>query len=213
MSRPSRMVLPHVLTALLAAGCAAGGQDQGAEPDAAAAGSDPQAASTGPMASAEPTEVALPGTLTLTSPDLSADGYLPAWATGSFRGFCDGENTSPELAWSGAPEGTEGYLLLMVDALEPGFVHWVVSGIPGDVAGLERAPQGQVAVGVVGSSLDGSGSYIGPCGADRQYRYELHALDENITGRVGSTMSTMLAEVDGHLLDSAELVVAPGVGP
>lgn len=189
------------VTALLS-GCAAGGTTEAAQ-------TPEPAAEAGEVAATPEEEGALAGTLELTSPDLAEGNRLPAWATGTFPGFCGGENTSPTLTWTGAPAGTAGYVLFLVDDASSGFVHWVVTGIAGDVTGLEPAPEGQVDSGVVGSSLAGPGEYIGPCAADRQYRYLLFALDEAVTLRAGSTMSTVLQEVDGHVLDVAELPVVP----
>ena len=49
-------------------------------------------------------------TLTLTSPDVNADGTVPTWAVGAFGGYCDGENRSIALAWSGVPGGTVSFV-------------------------------------------------------------------------------------------------------
>lgn len=73
--------------------------------------------------------------LTVTSEDFSDGGALPESA-----GFGFG-NTSPQLSWSGAPEGTRSFLLLCHDPDAPvlgGFHHWAVAGIPADVTSLER---------------------------------------------------------------------------
>ncbi len=72
--------------------------------------------------------------------------------------FADGEtlpddqvyargNSSPRLEWSGAPEGTQSFVLSCFDPDAPtpsGFWHWFVINVPGDVtqvpagAGLEH---------------------------------------------------------------------------
>ena len=54
------------------------------------------------------------------------------------RFTCDGEDVSPALQWSGAPEQTLSFVLLCDDPDAPAGVwrHWAVYDIPGDQAGL-----------------------------------------------------------------------------
>lgn len=76
---------------------------------------------------------AAPATLSVTSDDFSDGEPLPKSA-----GYGAG-NTSPQLSWSGAPEGTKSFLLLCHDPDAPvigGFGHWAVLGIPADVQSL-----------------------------------------------------------------------------
>lgn len=81
------------------------------------------------------------GTFTVTSTDL-ADGERLA---DEFT-FAGG-NTSPQLAWSGFPEGTQGFVVTVFDPDAPtpsGFWHWVVAGLG---AGTTRLPRGAGAAG------------------------------------------------------------------
>ena len=84
---------------------------------------------------------------------------------------CDGGNKSPQLAWSGAPEGTRSFALTCYDPDAPtgsGFWHWVVVNIPPDVtelpldAGNPKAPK--LPSGALQTRTDfGQPGYGGPC--------------------------------------------------
>ncbi|QTC91642.1 YbhB/YbcL family Raf kinase inhibitor-like protein [Brevundimonas goettingensis] len=75
-------------------------------------------------------------TFTLTSTDITDGGVLPD-AQVAAKG-----NTSPQLSWSGAPEGTKSYAITVYDPDAPtgsGFWHWTVANIPADVTELPTA--------------------------------------------------------------------------
>src|SRR5688572_29057402 len=53
----------------------------------------------------------------------------------------DGDNSSPNLNWSGAPEGTKSFVLMMDDpdaATPKPFVHWIMYNIPASVTALRE---------------------------------------------------------------------------
>ena len=79
--------------------------------------------------------------LELKSPDIAPGGVIAN--TFVFKGFgCTGDNLSPALEWSGAPEGTKSFALLVHDPDAPtggaGWWHWLVVDIPADVHALAR---------------------------------------------------------------------------
>ena len=79
---------------------------------------------------------------------------------------CVGENISPPLAWSGAPEGTKSFAIVMLDPegrAPAGVVHMVIYGIPGDVKGFaegELSKESEQFVG--GKSTMEKNTYWGP---------------------------------------------------
>jgi Raf kinase inhibitor-like YbhB/YbcL family protein len=72
-------------------------------------------------------------TFTLSSKDLGGQ----ATKTQEFNGFgCEGDNKSPELSWTNAPEGTKSFAITMYDSDAPtgsGWWHWVVFDIPANI--------------------------------------------------------------------------------
>jgi Raf kinase inhibitor-like YbhB/YbcL family protein len=71
----------------------------------------------------------------LTSKDIS-HGKMMSTAQ-EFQGFgCKGGNLSPQLSWTGAPEGTKAFALFAYDPDAPtgsGWWHWQIINIPKDV--------------------------------------------------------------------------------
>jgi len=101
-----------------------------------------------------------------------------------FKGFgCEGGNVSPALEWSGAPEGTKGFALMVHDPDAPtggaGFWHWVVIDIPTDVSSLKQG--GPVPAGAKEIATDfGVPGYGGPCppkgDQPHHYNFTIYAL-------------------------------------
>jgi Raf kinase inhibitor-like YbhB/YbcL family protein len=107
----------------------------------------------------------------LTSPDIQPNG--PIAMEQVFNAFgCSGQNISPALAWSGAPEGTRSFALLCHDPDAPtggaGWWHWLVVNIPASATGLPKnagtADGNNLPTGAMQVATDfGAPGWGGPC--------------------------------------------------
>ncbi|TPP10603.1 YbhB/YbcL family Raf kinase inhibitor-like protein [Rhizobium glycinendophyticum] len=122
---------------------------------------------------------------TLSSPDLRDGGKLPeAQVANSFG--CSGQNISPALSWTNAPEGTKSFAVSLYDPDAPtgsGFWHWVLFNIPADVTALQGgiSPEAGAPAGSIQSRADaGYAGFLGACppeGQTHTYVFTVTALD------------------------------------
>ncbi|PZF64049.1 YbhB/YbcL family Raf kinase inhibitor-like protein [Curtobacterium sp. MCPF17_047] len=154
-------------------------------------------------------------TFELTSPEFTDGGALPQEARGGDAG---GADRSPELAWSGAPEGTRSFVLTVYDPDAPtgsGFWHWSLSDIPASVTSLPQGAGTDDALLPEGATRRrnefGTDTFLGaapPAGhGPHRYFFTLSALDvptlEVPAEATPAVVGFMLRE---HLLGRAQLV-------
>jgi Raf kinase inhibitor-like YbhB/YbcL family protein len=130
---------------------------------------------------------------------------------------CDADDLSPPLSWSGWPKSTRSLVLIVddPDAPDPAapkrvYVHWVLYDIPTSANGIdENAEVDVVKAGARQGKNDWNRTgYGGPCPPIGRHRYffKLYALD-TLLGDLGTpTKRDVEQAMQGHVLESAELM-------
>ena len=157
-------------------------------------------------------------TFTVTSTDVADGEQLPTAQMSGIFG-AGGEDRSPQLAWSGFPEETRGFVVTMFDPDAPipsGFWHWAVADIPADVTEL---PSGAGEAGDAMLPQDAFhvpndarlAQYLGaaPPAGDPPHRYffVVTAMDIESTGvDKEATPALLYGSLIGHTLARATIV-------
>lgn len=143
----------------------------------------------------------------LTSSAFSAAGAIPAKHTG------EGEDVSPALSWTDAPEGTKAFAIVCHDPDAPlltpigyGFVHWVLYGIPGNVTSLNENSSDYTQ----GNNDFGNAGYGGPMPPEghgvHNYFFWVLALDEELDLSAGLSMLELFERIEPHCIGMNRLV-------
>ncbi len=137
----------------------------------------------------------------ITSTDFKANQSIPVIHT------CDGQDLSPQLSWSGIPEGTKSLALSCIDPDAPrgDFIHWLVYDIPTTTKGI--AQSGPLPSGAREVLNDfGKKEYGGPCppSGTHHYFFTIYALKIEKLGDVSK--ENFLKKVKDNALTSAQIV-------
>jgi Raf kinase inhibitor-like YbhB/YbcL family protein len=147
---------------------------------------------------------------TLSSASFQNEGTIPRKHT------CEGGDVAPELSWTGAPEATKSFAVIIDDPDAPDprapqgtWVHWVVYDIPATTTSL---PEGTSAKSLPPGTHEGLNDfkrigYGGPCPPIGRHRYfhKIYALDVAL-GDLGHPSKAVLENVmKGHVIAHAEL--------
>ena len=144
-----------------------------------------------------------PRMMNIISPAFEHNSSMPS------RYTCDGEKISPPLAFSDVQEETQSLALIMDDPDAPSgtFDHWVLWNInPVIMATVEGASMEGDAV--IGRNSAGENEYFPPCppSSEHRYTFKLYALDRQLDLPAGSSKKDVEKAMEGHVLDSAELI-------
>jgi Raf kinase inhibitor-like YbhB/YbcL family protein len=147
----------------------------------------------------------------LWSPAFSHGGKIPRIYT------CEGRDVPPPLSWSGAPDGTKSFALVVDDPDAPDpraprmtWVHWVLYDLPSTI---RKLPEGVMLDALPTGTKEGQNDwkrtgYGGPCPPIGRHRYfhKLYALDTVLTDLRTPTKSQLEQAMEGHVLARAELI-------
>jgi Raf kinase inhibitor-like YbhB/YbcL family protein len=140
--------------------------------------------------------------LKIESPAFGENEKVPAEFT------CDGDNINPQLDISGVPGGTVSLVLIVDDPDAPGgtWVHWTMWNLDPSTTNIS---ENSVPAGVIEGVTDfGVPGYGGPCPPSGTHRYffKLFALDITLDLDSSASAADVGSAIQGHVLDSAELV-------
>ncbi|HET8701456.1 MAG TPA: YbhB/YbcL family Raf kinase inhibitor-like protein [Nitrococcus sp.] len=146
-------------------------------------------------------------TMQLTSSAFEHHGKIPAKYTG------EGEDISPPLAWTGAPEGTQSFAVICHDPDAPlvkpgiyGFVHWVLYNLPATTTSLEEGTDAGTS-GIMDFGKTGYGGPMPPIDhGEHHYIFWVLALDRALDLEPGLTMGQFLERAEPHVLGMNRLV-------
>lgn len=155
-------------------------------------------------------------TFTVTSATVT-DGA--AWPPEQFSASVPGgKDVSPQLSWSGAPEGTKSYAVTVYDPDAPtgsGFWHWAVADIPATVTELPEGAGDDTGSGLPEGAFQlpndaRAARFLGaapPAGhGSHRYFVVVHALDvESIGVPADATPAVLGFTMAGHILGRAVL--------
>jgi len=142
---------------------------------------------------------------------ITTAAFAPGTAVPSVH-TCDGADTSPPLAWSGAPAGTKAFALVVHDPDAPAgdWLHWVAWNIPAAVHALpEGIPKKELLPDGMrqGKNDFGKTGYGGPCppSGTHHYVFALYAIDAMLSLPASAPRDQIEKEIRAHLLAEAEV--------
>ncbi len=148
--------------------------------------------------------------LSITSTAFTEGGAIPR------KHSCDGADASPPLTWSGTPQGTAAFALIVDDPDAPArtWVHWVLYDLPATLSALPENVAKTERLKELGGAVQGKSDfkrvgYGGPCpppGPAHRYYFKLYALGARLGLPAGASKQDVERAMDGHVLATAQLM-------
>ncbi len=167
-----------------------------------------------PAPASAPRQIPALHTLILTSPAFT-DGTVIPEKYASVKGQ---KSVSPALSWTGAPAGTESFVITIIDeefafsGKSQPFYHWILFNVPGTATSLpeglpteKELPDGSIQpqnfrwVGYMGMGAPTAGER-------HHYIFRVTALDTKLPLGPDASPQDMANAMDGHILDRGLLV-------
>ncbi len=149
--------------------------------------------------------------LTVTSTLFEPGQPIPASAAHTAAG---GHDVSPDLSWTGAPDGTKSFAVTCYDPDAPtdiGFVHWVLFDLPATTTSIPAGYGGHATEGIEGYTDWGQSAWGGmappPGHGVHHYHFTVWALDVESAGiDASATYAFFRFNTGSHVLAKGELI-------
>ncbi len=148
--------------------------------------------------------------LRVTSPAFENGKLIPKKFTG------EGDDVSPELAWTDLPEGTKEIVMIVDDPDAPiaePWVHWVIYGIPATNTGLkegvakkEKLDDGTIQGKNSWPEIGYGGPMPPPGDGPHRYFFKVYAVSQKTGLEPGATKKEVLKAIEGNVLASGVLM-------
>lgn len=153
---------------------------------------------------------------TLQSPDFADNGLMQKKFAGNNKQnpSCTGENLSPALRWSSAPEGTKSFALLVTDPVGAkglGVTHMVAYNIPASKTSFTRGEFSNDKSFTGGTNTQGTHAWYGPCppAGSGMHHYNFVVIATDIPPeqlQAGLNHTELVSALKGHALGAASLI-------
>jgi len=147
----------------------------------------------------------VPDSISVASTAFADGAPIPALYT------CRGDDVSPQLSWTGVPEGTGETALVVDDPDAPRgtFTHWVLFGLAPTTTELAEGAAASLPAGAKqAKNSAGRAAYMGPCppSGTHHYRFTVYALSGPLGLDDGAGLTEALTAIEKLAVAQGRLV-------